>query len=597
MKKFRLKLTVTFIFLIGLSVLGSGILAAKILEESHIKELQQHLLREIKIILATIPWEQNQSEEQLISYFDAQAEYLGEHAGVRITFMNAEGVVLGDSNYAAAEMDNHLYREEIIAARDHGSFGYSVRYSDTLEQEMLNVASPVFIDGEIAGYLRLGMTLNKVEEAIYRLWIYIILGLLILFLAAALISYRIAKGMIKPLENIMEVAEQITDMNYKSRVEVRNKDDFGKLGEAINKMAYSLQLQMNRILENENRLMTVLENMVSGVIMIDREQRIVLVNRSAENILGFSSKELLGKQYDQSKQSLDLIQLVRECFEKRESIREEMTFYYPEERVLEINMVPLFAHNEWAGIVIVMHDISPIRRLERMRSEFVANVSHELKTPIASVRGFAETLLAGAMDDKETAKSFLKIIYDESERLNRLISDILDLSKIESQRVSLQFSPVDMKHFVKTSIHMMKSEALKKDIDIEMDVSEGIFLEADEDRLRQIFINLISNGINYTPEGGRVKIKVEPVIPSTGEEYDSLRISVTDTGIGIPKKDLPRIFERFYRVDKARSRVSGGTGLGLSIVKHLVELHKGSIEVQSEVGMGTRITIELPIMQ
>jgi len=333
--------------------------------------------------------------------------------------------------------------------------------------------------------------------------------------------------------------------------------------------------------------------------MIDREGRIALLNRSAEELLGFAAQELLGKKFDQAKQQLEFMQLIQECVDTKEHIRDEVIFYYPAERILEINLNPIWQNNDvWAGVLIVLHDITAMRRLERMRSEFVANVSHELKTPIAAVKGFAETLLAGALNDKETARSFLQIIFDESDRLNRLIGDILELSKIESKRIPLQFSPVHLQTFIGDCLHVMEAEARKKSIELSMQVPGEVYMEADEDRLRQILMNLMSNGINYTPEGGKVKIKVEPIASGAeGDEYDKVRLHIADTGIGIPKKDLPRIFERFYRVDKARSRSSGGTGLGLSIVKHLVELHKGTIRVESEVGVGTRFTIELPLLQ
>jgi two-component system phosphate regulon sensor histidine kinase PhoR len=362
-------------------------------------------------------------------------------------------------------------------------------------------------------------------------------------------------------------------------------------------MARSLKWQMNQIMENENRLKSVLENMVSGVMVIDGKQKIALSNRSAERILGVPAADLLGKKYDQVKQHLELIRLIEECIGRKELVRDEVIFYFPEERTLEISLVPLFRESgAWSGIVIVLHDITEIRRLERMRSEFVANVSHELKTPIASVKGFAETLLKGAMEDKETAKSFLQIIYDESERLNRLILDILELSKIESKRVPVNFSPVELHSFLHKTLAMMQKQAEKKGIALQAEVQEELYIEADEDRLRQIFLNLISNGINYTPEGGLVKVKAE-ALPASGEAEEKIRFTVSDTGIGIPKKNLSRIFERFYRVDQARSRSSGGTGLGLSIVKHLVELHRGTITVESKVGAGSRFIIELPVIQ
>ncbi|MGO4374066.1 sensor histidine kinase, partial [Paenibacillus sp. MCAF20] len=214
----------------------------------------------------------------------------------------------------------------------------------------------------------------------------------------------------------------------------------------------------------------------------------------------------------------------------------------------------------------------------------------ELKTPIAAVKGFAETLLGGVVKDEETARSFLQIIFDESDRLNRLIGDILELSKIESRRVPLIFSPIELDSFVSKTVTLLESEAARKNIKLHMQIEPGLYMEADEDRLRQIMMNVLANGINYTPEGGRVSIKVH----ARGEEH--IHFQISDSGIGIPKKDLPRIFERFYRVDKARSRSSGGTGLGLSIVKHLVELHKGTITVESTVGVGTTFDIELPVL-
>ncbi|MFD2613468.1 two-component system histidine kinase PnpS [Paenibacillus gansuensis] len=596
MKKFRVRLTLIFVVLIGLSVLASSIFMARTFNQSQLKSLKENLVRESKIILAMTDWLREGSDTEQIAYYTKLAERLRTIAEARVTFIREDGIVLGDSDNNPVNMDNHSHREEVVQAREQG-LGSTTRYSQTLKKNMLYVAVPVNDNPKFRGYVRLSMSLEDVEASTRLVWFYLILGLLIFFLAAGLLSYRIAHGLTQPLEKITRVARQITHMNYKSRVYIKNTDEIGQLGHAINAMADSLQFQMNRIQEDESRLKSVLENMISGVVMIDREGRIVLLNRSAEEILGFSSKELLGKRYDQAKQQYEMTQIIQECMERKEHIREEITFYFPEERILEINLVPMYhSEEEWAGIVIVLHDISAIRRLERMRSEFVANVSHELKTPIAAVKGFAETLLAGAVKDEETANSFLQIIYDESDRLNRLIVDILELSKIESKRIPLYFSPIHMDMFVRKTVEVMRTEAAKKQVKIDMQVDETVYLEADEDRLRQILINLLANGISYTPEGGKVTVLVEPADPTPEGDYEHVRIIIEDTGIGIPKKDLPRIFERFYRVDKARSRSSGGTGLGLSIVKHLVELHRGTIRVESGLGVGSKFIIELPVI-
>ncbi|NOU71574.1 HAMP domain-containing protein [Paenibacillus sp. LMG 31458] len=597
MTKFRAKLTFIMILLIGCSMLIAGIFMAKVLENSHIVSLKDNMERELHVITATGDWNRKGTDAELISYYSEQAKRLKEATNERLTYVRADGKVLGDSDQRPEQMDNHLNRPEIASAAANG-IGYITRYSDTLKENMLYAAIPVKNEAqETTGFLRISMSLEQVGNSIRSLWYFLISGLIILFLIAGIVSYRIAKGITHPIEKMTKVAQQITNLNYQSRVPAYSNDEVGQLGQAINRMSESLQQQMARIQENERRLQGVMENMMSGIMMIDREERIMLLNPAAEYILGFSSQELLGKKYNEAKQQYEFTKLIQECIETQDPIRDEMVFYYPAERILDIHLSPI-AHEdeEWSGVLIVIHDITAVRRLERMRSEFVANVSHELKTPIAAVKGFAETLLAGALNDKETAVSFLQIIFDESERLNRLIGDILELSKIESKRIPMNFSPIYLPEFLEKSLSVLRKEAEKKHIELNIQVDDDIYIEADEDRLRQIMINLLSNGIAYTQDGGKVKVRVEPLDMNADGDYERLRLIVSDTGMGIPKKDLPRIFERFYRVDKARSRSSGGTGLGLSIVKHLVELHKGTIRVDSEVGVGTRFTIELPVI-
>jgi two-component system phosphate regulon sensor histidine kinase PhoR len=599
MSKFRTRLALLFILLIGSSVLAAGVFAAFMLERSHLNALLDNMRREMRIMLSTLDGSVQHYKAGDGGFFAEQARALKQSADARVTFIAADGVVLGDSDTDPRQMDNHASRAEVRqAASSPDGFGYSRRHSDTTGSDMLYAAMAVRDGTEIVGYVRLSMELGAIDATIRHLWWGLIGGLLVVFAIAGLVSFRVAYQLTRPIEKMTQVARQISNLNYKARVRLRSRDEIGQLGQAINTMADSLQLQMHRIRENESRLSGVLDNMVSGVVVIDGEGRIVLLNRSAEDILGYAAKELLGKRYDAAKQPYELIQLIKSCIEKNEHIRDEIMFYFPEERVLEVNLVPMQAvEEEPLGLVIVLHDITAIRRLEKVRSEFVANVSHELKTPVAAVKGFAETLLAGAMNDAETARSFLQIIYDESERLNRLIGDILELSKIESKRVPLQFSPVHLRSFVGKTLDMMRAAADRKDIHLEMSVPDDLYMEADEDRLRQIFINLLSNGINYTPDGGKVRVDVEAVRDEADSDAEKIRIVIADTGIGIPKSDLPRIFERFYRVDKARSRSSGGTGLGLSIVKHLVELHKGTIRVESELGLGSRFILELPVIQ
>lgn len=589
---FRTKLTVIIISMVALSVIASGLWMLKTFKENHINVLEDTLEREMKLIATQMDWIDG-NEEELMTYYSNQAKLLEQLMESRVTFIDEKGTVLGDSSYNANEMDNHLHREEVADALDKG-VGKAIRPSDTLHQNMLYVAIPALNSSNGERYvIRLAISLEEVDQSISNLTMVLIIGLVILFVIAGLASYRIALGLTKPLERITEVAKRIKNMDYRARVDGIKHDEIGELGHAINAMAESLQIQMTRIKQNENHLQSVLSNMINGIVMMDATGEILLMNTRAEEIIGIPTRKLVGKQYGDIKQQYELLQLISEVFATKQFIHDEITFYYPEERLLELNLVPIYQSNstEFGGVLLVLQDVSAIRRLEQMRSEFVANVSHELKTPIASVKGFAETLLAGAVKDEETTRSFLQIIYDESERLNRLIGDILELSKIESRRSPLMLSPVELSHFMDHTIKLLEGNAKRKNITVLQSVPQELYLEVDEDRLRQIVMNVLSNAISYTPEGGSISVDIKEL------SEEQIRISITDTGIGIPEKDIPRIFERFYRVDKARSRGSGGTGLGLSIVKHLVELHRGAITVQSVAGKGTTFTIDLPTIQ
>jgi two-component system phosphate regulon sensor histidine kinase PhoR len=590
MNSFRNRLTFTMIIILALSVTAAGLFMAKTFKDNHINALEDNMVREMHIILAKTEWKQG-DKALLFPYFTKEAESLRDFTGSRVTFIAGDGTVLGDSDHAPDTMDNHSNRIEVLEAHKIG-VGRAVRSSATLKEDLLYVAIPTNVSDPNSNVIRLAMSLKEVDQSIYKLWTVLIIGLLILFILAAIVSYRIALSLTRPLEQITKVAQRIKQLDYKARVKIEKQDEVGELGHAINAMAESLEVQMTRIRQNESQLESVLDNMINGVMMIDPNGRILLMSRRAEEILGFSARELVGRNYAEAKQQYELSQLIQEALSSREHIREEITFYFPEERLLELNLVPIHGeNNEFSGLLLVLQDVTAIRRLERMRSEFVANVSHELKTPIAAVKGFAETLLSGAVNDEETARSFLQIIFDESDRLNRLIGDILALSKIESKRVPMYFSPVELDSFMMKTVKMLETEAARKSIILDLQIEQGLYVEADEDRLRQIMMNVVANGINYTPEGGKVSVHIASI------DEDHIRIKISDTGIGIPKKDLPRIFERFYRVDKARSRSSGGTGLGLSIVKHLVELHKGTISVTSEVGLGSTFIIELPVLQ
>ncbi|WP_114496346.1 two-component system histidine kinase PnpS [Fontibacillus phaseoli] len=594
MKTFRTRLTIILMSLVGISMLAAGLTMAQLFKDSHIRALEENMAREINLLESTFPFI-SPDGDNAVEFYTAKARELDNLTDSRITFINLDGTVIGDSEMRPEDMDNHRKREEIQSASG-ASVGSAIRHSETIGQDMLYVARHVKSDTGFDGYIRLSMSLEAVGKELNKGWYLMAGGLLLLFLAAAVVSYRVAAGLTRPLEHITKVANRISGLDYDARVNLNRKDEIGQLGQTINGMADSLQQQLKVIHDNEDLMQSVLANMTGGILMVDCFGRVALINREAERILHLRGEQILGKPYQDLKRNYEFMKFVEEGITAKELITEERNVYDPEELILQFDGVPMFEDDgSYRGMLFLLQDVTDIRRLEVMRSEFVANVSHELKTPIAAVKGFAETLLAGGVKDEETERSFLQIIHDEGERLNRLIGDILELSKIESKRVPLEYAPVHLKELFDSIFEMLQPAATKKSIVMLQNIPEHLFIEGDEDRLKQIFMNLLSNAISYTLEGGKVRVDVE--VLGEAEEEEKVRVTVSDTGIGIPKKDLPRIFERFYRVDKARSRSSGGTGLGLSIVKHLSELHRGTLRVESKVGEGSSFILELPFMQ
>lgn len=595
MTKFRLKLSLLFMLLVGLAVLAAGWLSGSSFQHTYKASLRDHMIRELQLIDATTPWPTELDAAALREELHRRAIQFEQIAGMRVTYIDVDGTVLGDSGYDEASMNNHLDREEIQEALQDG-FGSSVRNSQTLDESQMYVAMTVRQDDRLTGYIRLSMNLSEVDSGLRNMWVGLVFGLFLLFALAALVGHRIALSVTRPLERMTSAARRMSNMDYPLRVPENGSDEMSELARTLNRMAENLQMQLELVRRNGEKLQDVLDNIPSGVVMIGHDGNITFYNRQAEKLFISMSPERIGRPYTEMKQHRELVELIGEGLSSKEAIYREISIYAPEERLLQLSLNPMtISGDERPGLLLVLQDVTEIRRLEKIRSEFVANVSHELKTPVAAVKGFSETLLAGAMEDRETARSFLTIIHDESERLNRLIGDILELSQIESRRTSLQFSPVEAEALLARIYELIAPEAARKNIALDLRAEAGLFLEADEDRLGQIVINLLQNGINYTPEGGIVKLSAESFVADG--DVERVKITVSDTGIGIPKKDLPRIFERFYRVDKARSRSSGGTGLGLSIVKHLVDLHHGTIRVESELGAGSQFIIELPMLQ
>lgn len=535
---------------------------------------------------------QYQETEEIYQNVSNWLEDFTSDSDIRMTFIGTDGEVIVDSVHPAEEMENHSDREEVEALIDTSSRAYSIeRYSDTLGETMLYHAQKAYDnDGNVAGIIRTSMTLDSLEAMIAEFWrsaAFVTGGLIILF---AIISTLIARGISRPINEIIQVTDQLRNKNYSSRITMETRGEIKVLADSVNELASSLYLQTKEIEENSRELESIMSQMNSGVLIINQEGYIELINPSMESILNMRKSDLIDQHFTQIQSFPILIGLMQELLQSNRKIEEEL--YFSENFIYDAHLTPFYGKG-WKrrGVIVVLHNITNIRRLEQIRSDFIANVSHELKTPVTSVKGFAETLLSNEVQDPETRTYFLQIIYDESERIDRLIHDLLQLSRIEKHEMPLNITSVDVIRLLHRISATLQKEIEKKTLNLQLPkIEQPIFVDLDVDRFSQVILNLLANAVNYSNEFGNIKVGVV-------FSKDEFILAVSDDGIGIPKNTMSRVFERFYRVDKARSRHSGGTGLGLSIVKHLVELHNGRIDVESIEGEGSTFTVIVPRRQ
>lgn len=590
MQRLWLKITGSYLILSIAFVLVLWFFISSIIQNTYTNMTRDHLTENAQMVSEVIELGNLHENRDALNEWTS---HFREEITLRYTVIDDDGNVIADSENEISTMDNHLNRPEIEAVLVNNQVtGESTRLSETQDTSMMYVAIPVEIDGEIIGAVRTSVSTEEINNAISAIWATLSAILFIIFLvsviSAALLSYNITK----PINRVINVTKRLQNKDYSARINANFTGEIGNLSTSVNALAASLQAHVNEIEESEKQLNSILSNLVSGVILIDDEGNVELTNHATERFLSKHNSKIKGKKYNYVIGPIGLDKLVETAIEDNVKLHDEAHIYFPEERILDVHIAPYYSQGwQQRGAIIVLHDITDIRRLEKMRSEFVANVSHELKTPITSVKGFAETLLSGDVPNKETEKQFMQIIYDESERLNRLITDLLELSKIEKQAMPLKISSVDINKILLDTTQTISKIAHDKNITIHMPDNEAhVFVEADPDRLGQILLNLIANAVNYTSDNGDIYIDVEA-------RTSDIIISVKDTGMGIPPESLSRLFERFYRVDKARTRHSGGTGLGLAIVKHLVESHNGRIDVRSKEGIGSTFTVTLPKTQ
>jgi len=520
---------------------------------------------------------------------DSFANKIGGILHSRVTIIDLQGNVLGDSELDGERLrraENHLFRPEVQEALRRNT-GESRRFSTTLQKDMLYVAAR-FHNRNLDGVVRLAMPLSEIALISQRLKHVLAGALALVFLATLGMSLIVSTLISRPLKEMSSVARSMAAGDFSKYPSSTAKNEVGDLSRALRHMSDQTRMRLQEVASSRTRLETVLMSMFDGVMVVDSGGAILLMNE-ALRVLFSVDGDPVGRKPLEVVRNADIQDVVDRALKHTGGVESrELGLVVPVEKTLLVHATPVVRDGGVEGAVLVFHDISELRRLEKVRQDFIANISHELRTPVSTIKGYAETLLDGALEDKEHARDFLNIIHSDSERLANLIDDILDLSRIESGRLKLEPRPCALREMVGRVVSALGRQAQEKAIGLVTEIPADLpDVLADQDRITQVLSNLLDNALKYTESGGSVTV--------TAREHDGrVRVDISDTGVGILEKDLPRVFERFYRAAGQHSSDRAGTGLGLSIVKHIVQAHNGHVFVQSVYGRGSTFSFTLP---
>jgi len=589
-RRIAVKLTLTLVGFVAIAVLAAGVYLNHALESFAVEALQARLVTAARLLddEARALLTQNAAPGAVRTFAVRGAE----RSEARVTLIALDGRVLGDSEVdvaGLARLENHRDRPEVRAALA-GGVGRDLRTSASIKTPLIYVAVPVRDAGRVAGVLRVALPLAAVTSSYAALHRVMQAGGLVALAVAFGIGMFVAGRVTRPVVEMQRIAHAMSEGRFDVRAPVRSVDEIGALGRALNVMTARLREKIGDLEEERAKARAILDGMVEGVIAVDGHEAIVLMNERARAMFGVGAGRGEGKPFLEVIRNAELHEVFRQSRTAPAEVPlvRELRLRHPVSRILQVNAVPLRLAGAEPGVVMVLHDLTALRRLEQVRTEFVANVSHELRTPLTAMQGYLETLLGGALEEPQNARRFLEIAFRHTERLGRLLNDLTDLSNIELGKVTLRLAPVRLADVVDSVFEIIRPKADGGRVGLIADMQPpDLTVHADHDRLAQILINLVDNAVKYTPENGWVTVRARPLDATRAE------IRVRDTGIGIPAADLPRITERFYRVDKARSRELGGTGLGLAIVKHLVLAHGGELAIDSQEGEGTTVGFAL----
>jgi two-component system phosphate regulon sensor histidine kinase PhoR len=581
------KLGLTYFALLLGVLLAVDFYSSRVLRRASIRSASDKLASLLNIAQARPPHLEDPAE------LHAWAEWMGQ-SGARVTVIDNTGRVLADSQHDPETMENRSNQPEVEQALAAGE-GQSVRHSATLGRDLVYRAVRCDQAGGPAVVIRMALPLAQVDASVWELRRRIYAASVIILLLGGLISLGYFRVFAARVERLKDFSRRVAVGDFHPLPAERPRDELADLAIALNETAAWMDQTIRSLSGERNRSSAILRSMVEGVAVIDAQEKLVFCNRAFSEVWNLDSAAIEGRPVIEAVRNSDLLGLIRRALRGEEGLRSVIAMGIVQHRNFSVTATPVQAlesvslDEKPSGAVLVLHDVTELRRLERVRHDFVANVSHEFKTPLTAIQGFAETLLSGALEDPRNNRRFLEIIRDHATRLAVLTDDLLKLARIEAGKLEVQFVPVQLAEVIERCTETSLLKANRKRIALEVDVPATLpDVLGDASLLRDVVQNLLDNAVQYTPEGGRVRLSV---IAGPREAV----VTVDDTGMGIPLADQERIFERFYRVDAARSREAGGTGLGLSIAKHIVEAHGGRLWVESEVGHGSKFSFSVSL--
>ena len=594
-KKLIWQLYLSYLLIMGIPVLIITWYASRTFKEFYMARTIDDLKNRAFLIGSQI--EEHFSRSSIVGV-DSLCKELAKKVSTRFTVISPSGKVIGDSEKNPDSMENHANRTEIIAALS-GKTGISNRHSYTLQENMIYVAIPLRCSGKVCGVIRTALPTRSIKSALFTLYIKVLWAVFFMALFAAIVSFLVSRKVSLPIGHMKRGAQRFASGDFSVKLPLSGYEETDHLAAALNEMARTLHETITGITTQRNELDAILSSMIEGVIAVDAEERIMIINRAAGMLFGIDQRRAVGKMVSEVLRNGEIQDFFVKTLSASGFIETETVLIEAlpgksthTERILQLHGSALRNSEEKGiGALLVLNDITQLKKLENMRKDFVANVSHELRTPLTSIKGFVETLLAGAMKNGVDTQRFLGIISGQVDRLTTIVEDLLALSKIEqdTEHNALERSDCRLADVLSGAIETCTAKASQKQISMELLCSADFIVKIDRTLFEQAIVNLLDNAINYSDPDKRIIVKAEP-----GTIRTEMVVSVHDEGIGIAPEHLGRLFERFYRVDKSRSRKLGGTGLGLSIVKHIALAHGGRVAVESMPGNGSTFYIVLP---